>query len=195
MSTGSKQEDKNSDESLALLAVEDKNFFAYLVDRYEPLLRRYVFRITNATREDVEDILQDVFVKAYINLKSFDADLKFSSWIYRITYHEVISRYRKIKRRPEGNFFDLEDQDLSFVKDSLSLEKEFDNNLLGGLILKAFDGLDAKYKQVFYLRFMEGKTYEEISDIIKKPPGSVATLVHRARKKVQKRIKEDQAYE
>ena len=90
---------EKNDEELVALALKNQDFFACLVERYEPKLMRYVRRISAATQEDAEDLLQEIFVKVYRNLNDFDPDLKFSSWIYRIAHNQVISYWRKTARR------------------------------------------------------------------------------------------------
>lgn len=182
--------DNFTDEELVALSLSDKDCFGELVDRYTSKLSRYVFRITKATREDVQDILQNVFIKAYTNLNGFDTRLKFSSWIYRITYNEVVSRYRQHRRRPEGYKIDLEDDDMQRFASELSLEGEFDQSVRIEVVRQSIDFLDEKYQQVLVLRYLEDKNYDEIADILKKPPGTVAALIHRAKKKLTDQLNE-----
>jgi RNA polymerase sigma-70 factor (ECF subfamily) len=182
--------DNFTDEELVTLSLSDKDCFGELVDRYTGKLSRYIFRITKATREDVQDILQNVFIKAYTNLNGFDTRLKFSSWIYRITYNEVVSRYRQHRRRPEGYKIDLEDDDMQRFASELSLEAEFDQSVRIEVVRQSIDSLDEKYQQVLVLRYLEDKNYDEIADILKKPPGTVAALIHRAKKKLTDQLNE-----
>lgn len=182
-----------TDKELVQLSLIEKEAFGYIVDRYEAKLSRYIRRITRATEEDVADILQEVFIKAFVNLRGFDTSLPFSSWIYRITYNEVVSRHRKIVRRPEGNRQEFEDNDLSHLADSFSVEEEHDQSFTKEAISSLLDGLDIKYRQAIVLFYLEEKSYDEISDIMKKPPGTVATLLHRAKKKLKKLAQEHPA--
>jgi len=96
------------DEDLVKLTLEKQDNFLYLIKRYEAKLSRYIRRIAGLNKEDTEDILQEVFIKVYQNLNSFDKDLKFSSWIYRITHNEVIDSYRKKQARPQEITYDSE---------------------------------------------------------------------------------------
>ena len=72
----------------------DKEAFVVLIERYEAKLERYLTRLGVGLPEDREDILQNVFIKAYKNLNSFDPTLTFSSWIYRIAHNETMSFFR-----------------------------------------------------------------------------------------------------
>ncbi len=179
-----------TDEKLVALSLQNKDFFGYIIERYQEKLRRYIRRITSVSEEDVVDILQDVFVKTYINLRGFDSGLRFSTWIYRIAYNETVSRYRKYSRRPEGNRYELEDGDLNEFGDSFSLEESLDTKIDALLLQQALATIDHKYRQVLVLKFLEGHSYEEIGDIIKKPPGTIATLIHRAKKKLKLALEE-----
>ena len=99
-----------SDAELVKLSLANQNDFLYLVDRYKGKLMNYIRRLTNINDDDAEDILQEVFIKVYLNLNDFNADLKFSSWIYRITHNQVISNHRRLKARPEGYAVNIDDQ-------------------------------------------------------------------------------------
>ena len=89
---------EKTDAELVELALENQAYFSDIVYRYQTKLTYYIRRLSNFPDEEIEDILQDVFIKVYKNLNDFDQSLKFSSWIYRITHNEVISKYRKIKQ-------------------------------------------------------------------------------------------------
>ncbi|MDO8260053.1 MAG: RNA polymerase sigma factor [Candidatus Magasanikbacteria bacterium] len=171
-----------TDEELVILILENQGYFTYLIERYERKLLAYVLRISNVSHQEAEDILQDVFIKVYQNLNDFDPDLKFSSWIYRITHNEVISNYRKRRSRDKDLVIDIDDADLENFASDLDITQELDDKLLRQNIFKVLDKLDIKYREVLVLKFLEEKNYREISDIIKKPMGTVATLINRAKK-------------
>ena len=86
---------EKTDEELVALALKDPQVYASIMERYEEKLLRYIMRISVNSKEDAEDVLQDVFLSAYKNLNDFDQDLKFSSWIYRIAHNKVISHFFK----------------------------------------------------------------------------------------------------
>ena len=171
-----------TDEELVISSLINEDSFSELIKRYEIKLLKYIRRISYFDNDDAQDILQEVFIKVYKNLNSFDADLKFSSWIYRITHNEVITNFRKAKSRPPQYDLDIKDEILENIKHDFDIEKELDNSLTKEQIENVLSHMDRKYKEVLILKFFEFKDYNEISDIIKKPIGTVGTLINRAKK-------------
>jgi RNA polymerase sigma-70 factor (ECF subfamily) len=182
-------EDGNNktDEELVMLTLENQNYFAFIIQRYEGKLLSYIRRISNLGEES-EDVLQEVFIKVYQNLNGFDPKLKFSSWIYRITHNQVISNYRKNKARPLGSILDLEEGMLENIADEFDLLGMIEQKNLRENIFKVLDKMDQKYKEVLVLKFLEEKDYKEISDILKKPMGTVASMINRAKKQFQEEL-------
>lgn len=173
------------DEDLAVLVLDDRDYFLCLMRRYEGKLLRYVRRISSLGEEETEDLLQEVFIKVYKNINDFDNGLKFSSWIYRITHNEVINNYRKSLARPQAAW-DENEKILLSIADEFNVEQEVDQDLLKKDIARLLDKLDGKYREVLVLKFLEEKDYKEISDILRKPMGTIATLVNRAKKQFLK---------
>ena len=175
-----------SDEELVVLTLQDKENFLCLMKRYEDKLLRYILRISSFSVEEAEDVLQEVFIKTYQNLNDFDTSLKFSSWIYRITHNQVVSNFRKTKSRPQNvSLFEENDFLQSLISD-IDTEKEISLKYLKKDIISIIDKLDPKYKEVLVLKFLEEKDYREISDILKKPVGTVGSLINRAKQQFKK---------
>lgn len=170
-----------SDEELAGLALDNQGYFLFLIKRYEGKLLKYILRISNVSFEEAEDILQDVFIKVYQNLNDFDLSLKFSSWIYRITHNQVINNFRKNKARPESVAEALDDKMINKLASGLNIEREVDVFYLRKSINGVLAAMDEKYREVLVLKFLEEKNYNEISDILKKPAGTIASLINRAK--------------
>jgi len=170
-----------SDLELLNLSLVNQDNFVYLVDRYKGKLSNYIKRLTNVNNEDVEDILQEVFIKVYLNLNDFNKDLKFSSWIYRITHNQVISGHRKIKARPEGYSVTIDDQIANSLAAEIDIKGQVDSKILQKSINTILIKIDSKYRDVLILKFLEEKSYQEISDILKKPLGTVASLMNKAK--------------
>jgi RNA polymerase sigma-70 factor (ECF subfamily) len=181
---------QKTDEELVALTLKNQDFFSCLVERYEPKLMRYVMRISAATREDAEDLLQDVFIKVYRNLNDFDQKLKFSSWIYRIAHNQVVSQWRKTKVRPQVLKFEADEDFLKFIATDEDLARDTERKFSGEEVRKMIENLNEKYKEVLVLKFLEGKDYKEISDILEKPLGTVATLINRAKKQFRKIVED-----
>lgn len=177
-----------SDNEVVECTLSEPELFGVLIDRYEPKLSRYIRRITNVSADDVEDLLQDIFIKAYQNLKGFDTKLSFSSWIYRIAHNTVISGHRKRESRPQTMFSDISADRIELFVSNLKTDSAVLEQQDKAFLEKILSTLPIKYKEVLVLRYFEEYSYEEISDILKKPPGTVATLLNRAKKKLKQTI-------
>lgn len=174
--------DNLSDEELIRLTLKDQNNFTYLINRYQDKLFNYIRRITNVRDEDAQDLLQEIFLKIYLNLNDFDDSLKFSSWVYAISRNQVISNHRKLQVRVEGHSVPLEDDSAKKIISGFNVEKEIDSNYLKDNVFKVLDAVEEKYREILILKFIEEKNYQEISDIIKKPIGTVGSMMNKAKK-------------
>ena len=177
-----------SDEELASLTLRDQDFLLCLTRRYEAKLLRYILRISNISQEEAEDVLQEVFIKVYFNLNSFDPDMKFSSWIYRITHNQVISNFRKIKARVETVGFDVRDELIENIAAEFDIKAEIDDQLFRKKIEDFLNKIGSKYRDVLVLHLFEEKNSQEISDILKKRIGTVYSLISRGKKILKKEL-------
>lgn len=168
-----------TDVELVGMSLKDPDQFLCLTKRYEDKLLRYIIRISKFSREDSEDILQEVFIKTYFNLNEFDKELKFSSWIYRIAHNETVSAIRKKVVRPT---ISLDVEDMEKFGGVFDMTKDIDNTLDRKMIDNALSNLDEKYREVLVLRFLDEKDYTEIADILKKPISTVGNLILRGKK-------------
>ncbi len=185
--------DKLADSELVKRTLNDPDYFRCIIERYDDKLLRYILRISSMSREDAEDVLQDVFISVYKNLNGFDDNLKFSSWIYRITYNRVVSIWRKSKNAPI--VFKNEDS-LELFKNIASEENilvELNNQDIQQEVKQILAKMKKEYAEVLVLKFLEDKSYIEISDILKKPMRTVATLINRAKKEFRGIVKEGDA--
>jgi len=179
-----------TDEQIVVLTLKNQDYYLCLMKRYEIKLLNYILKISNISREDAEDILQEVFVKAYQNLNDFDLNFKFSNWIYSIAHNTTISVFRKKNVRPQT--VSWEDKDLdNILKSTLDVEDASLQKQTYKHILKIIDQLPLKFKDVLILKFVEGKDYREISDILHKPMGTIATLINRAKKSLKQELKKE----
>ncbi|PIQ78255.1 hypothetical protein COV81_05185 [Candidatus Peregrinibacteria bacterium CG11_big_fil_rev_8_21_14_0_20_41_10] len=179
-----------TDEQVVKLVLKDADLFLELMQRYEGRLLAYINRIINVSNGEAEDILQEVFIKTYQNLNGFDLNLKFSTWVYRITYNQVISFFRKNKKHTT-NLTDKDSEALILnIADELNLKQAVAQKIDAKLIREAISDLDSKYRDVLVLKFLEDKDYNEISDIIKKPVATVGTLINRAKNKIKEALKQ-----
>ncbi|GAB4114900.1 MAG: RNA polymerase sigma factor [Candidatus Caldatribacteriota bacterium] len=178
---------KNTDEQLVELSLANPEYYWCLMNRYEEKLLHYILKISSLSREDAEDILQDVFIKVYENLNDFDLSLKFSNWIYRITHNITISAYRKKRVNPQLLSWDYEELN-NLIDSTSNIENDSIQNQTYEKILEIINHLPLKYKEVLILKFLENKDYQEISDILHKPMGTIATLLKRAKNLLQQEL-------
>lgn len=170
-----------SDLDLVLASLAQAEAFSAIINRYEKRLSLYIRRISSVSDDEAEDILQEVFIKVYLNLNDYNQELKFSSWIYRIAHNQAISHYRQLKARPEGYLLSLDDNEALGLSDALDLESQIDDSLTNDSIAQVLSSLKQKHREILVLKLLEEKSYQEISDIIKKPAGTVASSINRAK--------------
>lgn len=179
-----------SDAELVEIATKNPESFGILMERYQGPLFHYIRRFTQFPKDDIDDLLQEVFIKIYQKLNDYDEDLKFSSWAYRIAHNHVIDYFRRSSARPQTN--SLEDYEWGkIIHASVPLEKEITNKDCVEKIKICLQKLPINYREVLVLRFVEEKEYEEIMDILKKPKGSVATLIARGKELLKKEMKKN----
>jgi RNA polymerase sigma-70 factor (ECF subfamily) len=169
-----------SDLEIVRKSLRDVEYFACLYNRYEPKLLRYIKRISYSTREESEDILQEAFIKIWRNLHDFDQDLKLSSWIYRIVHNETVSFWRKKTSYGKNQKVAMPDDLFDGEDHFFGEENAEDSNTRK--IHEVLQKLPIKYREVLVLKFLEMMSYEEISDVLKIPEGTVATRINRAKK-------------
>ncbi|MFH1781589.1 MAG: RNA polymerase sigma factor [Patescibacteria group bacterium] len=182
-------QNKDQKEDLELVAKSLESAAAYekLVRKYQSKILNYIKRISGVPMEEAEDIAQEVFLKVYQNLNAFDQNKKFSSWLFSIAHNETISYWRKNKKRL--NDPDIEDEHLEyFLKDEFNTDEKVDNQKLKEDLEVALKKLPIKYREVVQLKYFYDYSYEEISDIIKKPTATVGTLLSRAKKLLVKEV-------
>jgi len=177
------------DEELALRSLQDGEAFGILADRYEAKLTRYVRRLGRISQEDAQDILQEAFLRMYKGLSGYDPKLPFSSWAYRVAHNQAVSWMRKHRKHGHETVpLETDDEDganlLAVLASDADVDAEIRENEMAVLVREAVQELPVKYRDVLVLRFLEDRSYAEIGDILKKPEGSVATLIHRAKKKL-----------
>lgn len=134
-------------------------------------------------------MLQEIFLLVYKNLREVDPSLSFSSWIYRITHNYVRSHFRMTQARPQT--VDLAPAIIESISSDLDIATSVDQSILKEKIRAALYAIDEKYRSVLILKFLEQKDYEEISDILKKPSGTIGTLIHRAKKKLKEELQQE----
>jgi len=174
------EEKTPTDSDLIELSKKDPEMFGLLMERYQRPLFHYIRRLTQLETDDIQDLLQEVFIKIYQKLNEYNQELKFSSWAYRIAHNHIIDYFRKSNARPQTN--SLEDYEWEkIISASVHMEKDIMNKDCVEKIKGCMQELPIKYREVLILRFVQELEYEEIMDILKKPKGTVATLINRGK--------------
>jgi len=163
-----------SDEDVVVIVrTKDKDVYAEIIKRYQTKLMRYAGYIMGDEHKGA-DVVQEGFIKAYVNLNGFDTKKKFGSWIYRIVHNEAMNMLGKHKRQVP--------MDVTLEFDSgINLEDEFIKNELVSHAHHCLEQMPILYKEPLSLYYLEEKSYEEISDILRIPIGTVGTRINRAR--------------
>jgi RNA polymerase sigma-70 factor (ECF subfamily) len=160
--------------------------FDVLVERYQTRLLNFVYRIVG-DRERAEDLVQEVFVRVYRHLGRFDRSKKFSTWIYTIASNLAKNELRNRARNPLVLFTSMtkgwedEERPLEF-EDPLSRPDDlFRKRHVRELVESSVAQLPTHHREVFMLREIEGRSYEEIAEITNCNLGTVKSRLNRAR--------------
>src|SRR3982075_1495443 len=164
----------------------EERAFSELVTRYQTRLLNFVYR-TIGDREKAEDLVQEVFIRVYRHLHRFDRSKKFSTWVYTIASNLAKNELRNRSRNPlvlfqtvRGNWED-DDRPLQFEDTTARPDDLFRKRHLKELVAETVAKLPEHHRQVFVLRELEGKSYEEIAEITDCNLGRVKSRRHRAR--------------
>jgi len=151
----------------------DQDFYAVLIERYQNKLLRYAANLIK-DKDKAADVVQDSFIKAFINLKSFDIKKSFSSWIYRIVHNEAMNII--VKHQKEIKFPDNID-----FKSKEDINKDFERKEIVTKVEKCLEKIPLLYSEPLALFYIDEKSYKEISDILRIPMGTVATRISQAK--------------
>ena len=161
------------------------------IDLFELLMRRHnelLFRTIRSfidVEAEIEDIMQETYMKAYIKLYQFKSESKFSTWLVRIGINEAIQRKKKLSERRTISIED-DDRFLQVVdKSILTPEIGIMHNEFTSFMEKAIDTLPEKYKIVFVLKEVEGMNIQEISKCLDLSNSNVKVRLHRAKVMLQ----------
>jgi RNA polymerase sigma-70 factor (ECF subfamily) len=184
MAVIAKIEQEPSDELLAAEAQKgDNEAFGKLVRRYEDRLLRYASRLLVSSDLEPADVVQEAFIKAYVNLRSFDSGRRFSPWIYRIVHNELINSVRQ-KAREMVDFYDF-DSFIPRLPSSRSSETEVDRKMLREQLDACLGKLPKNYREPLVLFAFEGMSYAEIGEVLHLPAGTVGVRISRGKKKLR----------
>jgi RNA polymerase sigma-70 factor (ECF subfamily) len=167
--------------------------FRRLVERYQRRAYQLALGIVK-DHEEAMDVVQDAFLKAHRSLPGFKGDSAFFTWLYRITYNLSIDALRKGGRAPrtevdERTITDEESQHETFGQGSANPQKAMLRGELGVRLEEALSQLGENHRAILLLREVEGLSYEELSETLNIPKGTVMSRLFHARQKMQAALK------
>ncbi|MCZ0756907.1 RNA polymerase sigma factor SigW [Anoxybacillus sp. J5B_2022] len=169
----------------------DQNAYAEIVELYKDKVYRICYRMLG-NRHEAEDAAQEAFIRAYVNIDTYNPTMKFSSWLYRIATNLSIDKLRK--KKPDVYL----DEEVSGTEGltmysqlpatDASPEDTVESLELQETVQKAIEKLPEKYRSVIVLKYMEDLSLQEISEILDLPIGTVKTRIHRGREALRKHL-------
>ncbi|MEK3988231.1 MULTISPECIES: RNA polymerase sigma factor SigW [Robertmurraya] len=170
----------------------DQSAYGEIVEIYKDKVFQLCFRILG-NRHEAEDMAQEAFIRGYVNISSFNIDLKFSTWLYRIATNLCIDRIRK--KKPDY-YLDAEVSGTDgltmysqIASDTILPEDEIESLELQETIQREITKLPEKYRSVIVLKYIEELSLNEISEILDIPLGTVKTRIHRGREALRHQLR------
>ncbi len=158
----------------------DSRAFEHLFNRYGDSLHQLYLQRTWGNEDDTNDLIQEIFVKAFLNLSSYDHRYTFGQWIYTIAKNTFIDYVRK--RRDD---LSIDNTRGEYIGQPVSLTPNPEENIVRAeqrtQLEQYLDMMSPKYRQLIELRFFKDLSYEEIAEHLGLPLGTVKTQIHRAR--------------
>ncbi len=172
-------------ELLALFRKEESRHYAFnlLVKQYQQPLYRYVRRMVT-DHDEAQDVLQNIFIKAWTGLQNFRGDSKLFSWLYRIAHNESLNHLRKLKR----GLFVTDEKVTERLTATMQDGEQFSGDDIQRRLQAAVMALPDKQRSVFTMKYFEELKYEEISAITGTSVGALKSSFHIAVKKIEDRI-------
>ena len=180
-----------SDEQLmSLFQGGDENAYIELVNRYKDKLINFIFNYLGDL-ESSEDVVQETMIKLYQKKHYYKEIAKFSTWLYTIAKNLANTELRKRKQRKTTllSQFSKDDKTYDLPSNDPEPGQEIQTDIVNKIIRDAVDQLSEKFKIVIVLRDIQGLSYEDISEIINVPIGTVKSRINRARLQLQLELK------
>jgi RNA polymerase sigma-70 factor, ECF subfamily len=158
--------------------------FELLINKYQPSIFRLSIGLLH-NREDAEELTQDVFIKLYLSLSTFNKKSAFSTWLYRLTINTCLNA---LKKKKKGQFWTALSETLRLSSNEVSAEAAMINRSDDELIRQAIDHLPLKQRLAFIMTKYENLPQREVATIMKLTEGSVEQLVLRAKNNLRKNL-------
>jgi RNA polymerase sigma-70 factor (ECF subfamily) len=167
----------------------DSRKYALLVNRHKDKAFTLAVRLVGDRRE-AEEVVQDGFMRAYRNLEQFRGDAKFSTWFYRIVYNLCMTKVSRRRWQPE--IVDVHRGEMSdnvFVdKDEIGFDERLENEELNQIVVDEVNLLPEKYRTPITLFYLQEMSYEEMTEVMNLPLGTVKTNLFRGRNLLRERV-------
>ena len=171
----------------------DEHAFREIVDTYKKMVVNTCYRMVH-NQEDAEDIAQEVFIEVYRSVHKFRSDSKLSTWLYRISVNRTLNFIRDNKRHKGFLSFGDSDKSGHSIESHLDTTKddtpefELENSERAKMLREAIDSLAENQKVAFTLNKFEDLSYQQIAEVMEISLSSVESLIHRAKKNLQKKL-------
>jgi len=175
---------KTDEELVKLVQAGEREVFGVLVRRYEQKIFRYGRRFVYEA-ENIKDLTQEIFIKAYVNINSFDASRRFSPWIYRIAHNEFVNALKKKSWEQVFSFIDL-DVVLPHLPAKRELEDAETRRAIKKDLEKALALMEPKYRELLILYYYEDLDYKTIAESLQIPVSTVGVRLRRAKARLKK---------
>jgi RNA polymerase sigma-70 factor, ECF subfamily len=173
----------------------DQKAYELLVIKYQRRIQRLIGRMVRDV-DLVEDIAQETFIRAYRALAQFRGDAQFYTWLYRIAVNTAKKALMELKRDPtvsENSFKSADDDETSPLENELTSSETPEALLaskeIAAMVNAAMEALPEELRQAITLREIEGLSYEEISEVMSCPIGTVRSRIFRAREAISEKVK------
>jgi|SRR3989344_1796711 len=184
------KDSQQEDEQIAGLVQSGKSeFFGILINRYQDKITRYARKFLSDA-DQTKDIVQEVFIKAYVNIQSFDTKRKFSPWLYRIAHNEFVNTLRKNQNRFLP-IFNLDTFFPHYASKDIGISEQLERKEMKELVEVCVNKLEVKYKEPIILYYIEELSYKEIADVMAIPVSTVGIRIKRAKDMMQEIFKQE----
>ena len=169
----------------------DEQAYVELVNRYRDRLMNFVYRFTSDS-EQSEDIVQETLIKLYTHKHYYKKIAKFSTWLYTIAANYAKTELRKKKNRKITNLSQMSSDEKDYDLPSVQPDTDqlIESEYLEKRIQSAINTLPLHFKTVIVLRDVQELSYDEISNIVEVPLGTVKSRINRARLQLQKELED-----
>jgi len=177
----------NDEELVVYVREKNKEAYSLIINRYSEKIKRYINRLIN-NPDEADDLTQQTLVNSYIDLNNFNKNKKFSPWIYRIAHNLAVNWIKKKKAKIS---LDRNEVVANRLASKIDIMENASEHGFYEKFTALLNKLPQKFKEPFVLRYLEDKSYEEISAILRMPKNTVGVMMNRAKKILKKELEKN----